>query len=90
MTRARVSSEEAVIFGEVVNRLRTERRWTLADVARSTGMNATYLGILERGGNVPSLTTVLQLAKFFGMEAAELVREVERGMAGSADRGSAS
>lgn len=30
------------------------------------------------GGNVPSLTTIFKLAEVFGVEAAELVREIEQ------------
>jgi transcriptional regulator with XRE-family HTH domain len=77
MPRARVPDEDAVRFGAIVTRLRTERRWTLADLSRLSGLNATWLGVLERGGNIPSLTTIFKLAEVFGVEAAELVREIE-------------
>lgn len=77
MTRAKVISKDAVRFGAIVNRLRTERRWTLEDLARFSGMNSTYLGVLERGLNMPTLATIFQLAKVFGIDAAEIVREVE-------------
>jgi len=38
--------------------------------------------VLERGGNSPSLTTIFKLAAVFGVEAAELVREIEQSRAG--------
>jgi transcriptional regulator with XRE-family HTH domain len=66
-----------VRFGAIINRMRWERRWTLQDLARFTGMHATHLGILERGGNMPSLATILKLAEVFGVTASSLVREVE-------------
>jgi transcriptional regulator with XRE-family HTH domain len=78
MPRARLVSNDAVRFGAIVNRLRVARGWTLVDFARETGMNGTYLGVLERGENMPNLATVLKLARVFGMEAAELVRQLER------------
>ena len=78
MPRARVPDEDAVRFGAIVTRLRMERGWTLADLSRLSGLNATWLGVLERGGNIPSLTTILKLAAVFGVEAAELVREVDQ------------
>ena len=77
MPRARIPDEDAARFGAIVARLRTERGWTLADLSRASGMNATWLGVLERGGNVPSLATIFKLAEVFGVKAAELVREVE-------------
>ena len=77
MTRAKVVSEDAVRFGAIINRLRNERRWTLEDLARFSRMNSTYLGVLERGLNMPTLATILQLAEVFGIDAAEIMREVE-------------
>jgi DNA-binding XRE family transcriptional regulator len=77
MPRARVPDEDAVRFGAIVTRLRMERGWTLADFSRVSGMNATWLGVLERGGNTPSLTTIFKLAAVFGIEAAALVRAVD-------------
>jgi transcriptional regulator with XRE-family HTH domain len=76
MPRARVPDEDAARFGAIVARLRTKRGWTLADLSRASGMNATWLGVLERGGNMPSLATIFKLAEVFGVAAAELVREV--------------
>ena len=76
MTRARIVSEDAVRFGAIINRLRTERRWTLEDLARFSRMNSTYLGVLERGLNMPT-PTILHFAEVFGVDAAEIVSEVE-------------
>jgi transcriptional regulator with XRE-family HTH domain len=44
---------------------------------------ATWLGVLERGGNDPSLTTIFNLAEDFGVEAAVPVREIERSRRGA-------
>jgi transcriptional regulator with XRE-family HTH domain len=66
-------------LGAIVNRLRTERHWMLEDLTRFSGMNAAYLGVLERGLNMPTLATILQLAEVFGVEPAEIVREVDAG-----------
>lgn len=78
MPPGRAIDQDAVRFGAIVNRLRTDRRWTLLDLGRLTGMHPTYLGVLERGRNMPTLATIFRLAKVFGVEAAELVREVEQ------------
>ena len=68
----------ATHFGELVTRLRTQRGWTLEALAHVSGMSSKYLGVLERGGNMPTLMTLLRLARTFGMTAAELVAEFER------------
>lgn len=78
MPRARARNKDAVHFGALVTRFREARGWTLADLSRASGMNADYLGVLERGYNLPTLTTVFQLAAAFGVEAAELVREIDQ------------
>jgi transcriptional regulator with XRE-family HTH domain len=83
MPQARVVNDDAVRFGAIVNRLRMGRGWSLADFAAASGMNATYLGVLERGGNMPNLATVVQLARVFGMKGWELVRELEQAQAGA-------
>jgi transcriptional regulator with XRE-family HTH domain len=78
MPRRRTPDRNAKHFGAIVRRLREEHGWTLADFGRKADMNPTYLGFLERGENVPTLTAVLRLAKVLGVEAADVIREVER------------
>jgi transcriptional regulator with XRE-family HTH domain len=47
------------------------------DLAKASGMNADWLGVLEMGRNKPSLNTVLRLARAFGVSAATIVRQIE-------------
>jgi len=87
MPQSRAKHDDAIRFGALVSRLRLARGWSLVELA-SRGMNDTYLGVMERGGNMPTLATLFKLAEVFGMEAAELVREIEqeRREAGSTPR----
>jgi XRE family transcriptional regulator, regulator of sulfur utilization len=55
-------AREAAIFGEFVRRVRKERAWTQEDLAERAGLTTTYVGQVERGDKVPSLTVVLKLA----------------------------
>ena len=64
-------------FGTIVNQLRLQRGWSLARLAKVTGMNAIHLGVLERGENVPSLTTIFRVADALGVAPAELVHRVD-------------
>jgi DNA-binding XRE family transcriptional regulator len=77
MPRNRRPSADAIRFGWILKRLRQQRGWTLVQLASYFGMNRTYLGVLETGGNMLSLETLLKLADLFGADAAEIVREVE-------------
>ncbi|HEX7681185.1 MAG TPA: helix-turn-helix transcriptional regulator [Thermoanaerobaculia bacterium] len=69
MPRAR----EAAIFGEVVRRVRKEYAWTQEDLAERSGLTPTYVGQVERGDKVPSLTVVLKLARALNVLPAQLM-----------------
>jgi transcriptional regulator with XRE-family HTH domain len=77
MPKRERSHPAAAKFGAIIRRLRISRGWTLRDLAHKADMNATYLGFLERGKNVPTLATILLMAKIFDVAAFEIIREVE-------------
>jgi transcriptional regulator with XRE-family HTH domain len=76
MPRLAHPDPEAMRFGAIVRRMREDRGWTLIDFGRKAAMNPTYLGFLERGENIPSLSVVLKLARVFGVEAPDMIAEV--------------
>ena len=61
------------MFGEVVRRLRKEHVWTQEDLAERSGLTTTYIGQVERGDKVPSLTVVLKLCFALNALPAELL-----------------
>ena len=71
------NSRDAARFGMILKRLRVTRGWLIITAARRCGMNPNYLGALEKGGNMPSLETLLEIAEVYGVSAADIVREVE-------------
>ena len=76
MPPSRSVSPDAVLFGKIVQRLREERGWPRKKLATRAGLSQQYLAILEQGGNVPSLTTVLELIEVIGGDIAEVMREL--------------
>lgn len=74
MPRSRVQNLDAIRFGAILRRMREERGWTRLKLATRAGMSAQYIGVLEQGGNIPSLTTVLELIEVLGGDAAEVIR----------------
>ena len=40
-------------------------------------MHPDYLGLIERGLNIPSLNTIIRLAEAFGVPAATLLEPIE-------------
>ena len=67
---------DAVLFGAILRRERLARAWTLRKLAQRAGMNAQYLGVVEAGGNVPSLSLILEVCEVLGADAGEMIREV--------------
>lgn len=77
MPKLSFTSRDAVQFGAILRRLRVARGWSIVTAAQRSGMNPNYLGSLEKGGNMPSLGTLLEMADLYGVWAADIVREVE-------------
>jgi len=77
MPKLTFTNHDAVRFGAILRRLRVGRGWTIIIAARRCGMNPNYLGSLEKGGNMPSVDTLLEIADVYGVDAADIVREVE-------------
>lgn len=78
VSRRKKRPPEAVIFGTVIRRLRTDRGLTQEELAELADLNVSYIGFLERGENLPTLSIVLNLADALKVDPGELVREVAR------------
>ena len=70
------ATRDAERFGAILARIRIERGWTRQKLATRSGMSPQYVAIVEQGGNVPSLTTVLELTEVLGADVAEIMREL--------------
>ena len=56
-----------------MRRLRLDRGWTQERLAEASGLTTTYVGQVERGVRVPSLTVVLKLARGLAVPPGELL-----------------
>ena len=65
--------KEGEILGATVRRLRVDRGWTQERLAEASGLTTTYVGQVERGARVPSLTVVLKLARGLSISPSELL-----------------
>jgi transcriptional regulator with XRE-family HTH domain len=68
----------AVAFGRALRRLRKERGFTQEELGFEAELRRTFISILELGQQQPTLTTICKIAKVFGMQPSELLREVEK------------
>jgi transcriptional regulator with XRE-family HTH domain len=75
MPRRASRSQEGQKFGEVIRRLRKERGLSQEALAERADLAADYLGFIERGENVPTLTVILKLARALRTAPAELLRD---------------
>jgi len=66
---------EAEKFGAIVRALREERGLTQDQLAERAGVSATYIGFIERGDNVPTLTIILQIASALKVRPSEILRD---------------
>jgi len=83
MPRSSRVNPDAVRFGALIQRLRLQRGWTIGKLAQRSGMNRTYLGVLEKGGNLPTLATLFELADVLNTTATEMVRAIEEARLGA-------
>lgn len=65
-------------FGEGLRRLRKERNLSQEELAGRSGLDRSYISILERNLKLPGLYTIFALASGLGMEASEIMMEMEK------------
>ena len=64
---------EAEVFGARLRELREERGETLRSLGEASGISYVFIGDMERGVKVPSLTTVIRLAIALDCKVTDLV-----------------
>jgi transcriptional regulator with XRE-family HTH domain len=75
VTHRKTRRPEAEQFGAVVRKLREARGLTQEQLAESAEVSATYIGFVERGDNVPTLTIIIQIASALDVRPSELLKE---------------
>ena len=76
MPKAMTFNADALRFGAIVRRLREQRGWTIRKLAQRAGLSPNYVGIVERGANVPSLSTVIELVEVLNGDIAAVMGEL--------------
>ena len=65
-------------LGKVLRRLRIERHLSQELLGERSGVDQTYISLLERGLRQPALPTLYRLCGGLEMSLSELIRELER------------
>jgi transcriptional regulator with XRE-family HTH domain len=75
--RRTTRSKEGVKFGGTVRRFRKEAGLTQETLAERANLSADFLGFIERGDNVPTLPTILQLARALRVQPSKLLKDFD-------------
>ena len=70
----RVADELEAAFGQVVRQLREAKGMSQEELSFACGRHRTYISLIERGKNSPSMRTLWMLAEALGVRPDELVR----------------
>jgi len=70
-------TEGVVLIGDTVRRLRAERGYSQEVLAERAKLNADFLGFIERGDNLPTLATILQLARALGVKPSTMIKDFD-------------
>jgi transcriptional regulator with XRE-family HTH domain len=65
-------------FGKALKGLRKERNLSQEKLADLSGLDRSYISILERNLKLPSLYTILALATALDIKASEVMMEMEK------------
>lgn len=66
-----------IAFGQILRRLRAEKKISQEKLALMTGLDRTYISLLERGMRQPTLKTMLLLSGALRVSPGQLITDVE-------------
>lgn len=70
-----------VAFGQVIRDLRSKSGMSQEALSLACGRHRTYVSLIERGRNSPSITTLWLLSEALGVAPSTVIRQVERELA---------
>lgn len=65
-------------FGDVLREIRLEKGLSQEQLALACDRHRTYVSLLERGKNSPSVRTLFMIAEALGVTPSSVLRRVER------------
>jgi transcriptional regulator with XRE-family HTH domain len=67
----------AIAFGKVIRELRVKAGFTQEQLGFEADLRRTFISVLERGQQQPTLTTIMKLATALNTTATEVIARVE-------------
>ena len=71
-------SDLETAFGQVIRELREKQGLSQEELSFAANRHRTYVSLIERGRNSPSMRTLWVLADALGVEPADIIRRVQR------------
>ena len=65
-------------FGAVLRRLRDDHQMSQEDLAAESGVGRSFIARMETGKRQPTITTLVRLAKAFGVAPSAIMAAVEQ------------
>jgi transcriptional regulator with XRE-family HTH domain len=62
------------VFGGLIKRLRKDRKLTLQELGDQTGLSPSFLSLVERNKAVPSIVSLVNIARAFEVSIDEFIR----------------
>jgi transcriptional regulator with XRE-family HTH domain len=69
-------------FGKILRSLRKDRGYTQETLAFESGLDRTYVSLLELGSRSPTLDTIMTLCSALNVSLSQLAQEVEAEIGG--------
>lgn len=67
-------AEISSILGQNLKRIRTKKKMSQGDIARTLDVHRAYISGIENGKRNPTLATIERLANVLGVSASELLK----------------
>lgn len=64
-------------LGHRLRMLRAERDWSLKDLASISRLSVSQISSIERGANLPSIESLLAIARAFGKKPSEILQSID-------------
>lgn len=65
-------------FGEVLKKNRVQLLISQEELAHHSGLDRTFISLLERGKRKPTINTIFSICKYLGIEPHIIIQEVEK------------
>jgi transcriptional regulator with XRE-family HTH domain len=71
-------SDLEIVFGQVIRELREKQGLSQEQLSFAAARHRTYVSLIERGRNSPSIRTLWLLADALGVEPSDIIRRVQK------------